>query len=364
MKNFIITSVILFFMIGNATAEVRPLKIGDKAPAVKYSKWIKGTPVKEYKDDQVYILEYWATWCGPCKAAMPHLSELSKKYVGKATFIGVNVWERTGTEPYESSLPSVEKFVNDKENKIEYNVIADNNAQDMVNNWLKPAGIIGIPCTFIISKGKIAWIGHPMSMEKPLQEILNNTFDIAAFQKSYEVSKKTEQDQITAITNVSTQTRIAINAKDYKKAIQVIDDNIKLAPVLKSSFAGRKLDIYLSYFSENEAMDFIAEATKDNNRFGATAAAAIIKKDGLSTKAYQYAIDQLKATGNATSSSMNMLALAQSKAGQFKEAVISQEKAVELAKIEVEDPKFKDVVVAETVINYEKKLDAYKSKMK
>jgi thiol-disulfide isomerase/thioredoxin len=212
VKNLIITSVILLFMIGNVTAEIPSLKIGDKAPAVKYSKWIKGSPVKEYTDDQIYILEFWATWCGPCKAAMPHLSELSKKYAGKATFIGVNVWERTGTEPYESSLASVEKFVNNAENKIEYNVIADNNARDMDNNWLKPADIMGIPCTFIISKGKIAWIGHPMSMEKPLQEILNNTFDIAAFQKLYEVSRKAEQDQMTALSNVSRQTKLAIDA--------------------------------------------------------------------------------------------------------------------------------------------------------
>jgi thiol-disulfide isomerase/thioredoxin len=363
VKNFIIASVILFFMTGNVTAQVPSLTIGDRAPAVKYSKWIKGTPVKEYRDDHIYILEFWATWCGPCKAAMPHLSELAKKYAGKATFIGVNVWERTGTEPYESSLASVEKFVKDEENKMEYNVIADNNALDMVNNWLKPAEIIGIPSTFIINKGKIAWIGHPMSMERPLQEILNNTFDIIASKKAYEISRKAEQDQITAIKNVGMGIKIAIDARDYRKAIQVIDDNIKLAPPLKAGFMSRKLDIYVNYFPENEAMDFIAEATKENSRFGLTAAAAILKKEGLSRKAYLYAADQLKAESNSTSLAMNELALAQSKAGLFKEAISSQEKAVELAKIEVKDPKFTGQVAEETVIGYEKKLETYKSKV-
>jgi thiol-disulfide isomerase/thioredoxin len=363
MKNSIIIAVILFFTIGHVKAGVPTLTIGDKAPAVKYSKWIKGTPVKEYTDDRIYILEYWATWCGPCKAAMPHLSELSKKYEGKATFIGVNVWERTGTEPYESSLPNVEKFVNDPANKIEYNVIADNNEQDMVNNWLKPAGIIGIPATFIISKGKIVWIGHPMSMEKPLQEILNGTYDMAAFQKSYDISKKAERDQMTAIMNVGSQTKIAIDAKDYKKALQVIDDNIKLAPVLKLSFSLRKLDIYLNYFTENEALDFIKQTAKEIDRFGIIAADALIKKNGLSANAYLYAIELLKAE-NQTSTVMNMQAMAQNKAEKYKEAIASQEKAIELAKTELKDPKFKGQVTDETVSNYEKTLNIYKSKAK
>jgi hypothetical protein len=133
---------------------------------------------------------------------------------------------------------------------------------------------------------------------------------------------------------------------------------------LKAGFITRKLDIYLSYFPENEAMDFIAETTKDNSRFGATAAAAIVKKDGLSAKAYLYAADQFKTQINTTSSAMSMLALAQSKGGQYKQAVATQEKTVELAKTELKDPKFKGQVVDETVTNYEKDLEIYKSNLK
>src|SRR5262245_45990939 len=69
------------------------LKIGDKAPALAIDKWVKGTPVKAFEPGKTYVVEFWATWCGPCVATMPHISELQSKYKDKVTFIGVNVWE-------------------------------------------------------------------------------------------------------------------------------------------------------------------------------------------------------------------------------------------------------------------------------
>jgi len=60
------------------------LKVGDPAPPIAARKWIKGNPVTAFKPGMVYVVEFWATWCGPCQSAMPHLSELARKYRGKA----------------------------------------------------------------------------------------------------------------------------------------------------------------------------------------------------------------------------------------------------------------------------------------
>ena len=154
------------------------LKMGDAAPEFKVAQWYKGGPVT-IEADKTYIVECWATWCGPCVAAFPHLSEIAKANKDKITVIGVNVWEKKKPE-------EVKTFVEGQGDKMSYNVAADGeNAIAM--NWLKAAGQNGIPCAFVVTKGKIAWIGHPASLKQEmLTSITDGTFDIAAALKAKE----------------------------------------------------------------------------------------------------------------------------------------------------------------------------------
>lgn len=164
------------------------LRIGDPAPELKYSKCIKGQPVTSFDGNQLYILEFWATWCGPCKAAMPHLTELQKQYEGKARFVGVDVWEHHGDESrsYESYLPAVEKFVKGNDANMGYSVVADNNEEFMANHWLKAAGQNGIPATFIIKNKQIIWMGHPMLLDTTLPKIIDGSYNMQAYKVAYE----------------------------------------------------------------------------------------------------------------------------------------------------------------------------------
>ena len=56
--------------------------------------WLKGTPIQGFERGRVYVVEFWATWCGPCIAAMPHLSRVADKYKRRVTVIGVDVMEK------------------------------------------------------------------------------------------------------------------------------------------------------------------------------------------------------------------------------------------------------------------------------
>jgi len=61
---------------------VMALDVGDKAPPLSIIKWVKGKPVSFPKDfgKKLYLVEFWATWCPPCKVSVPLLSRLQNKH--------------------------------------------------------------------------------------------------------------------------------------------------------------------------------------------------------------------------------------------------------------------------------------------
>jgi thiol-disulfide isomerase/thioredoxin len=157
---------------GKDTQPEAELKVGDKAPAITVDSFIKGEEVKSFEAGKVYVVEFWATWCGPCVAAIPHLTELQHKHKD-VVFTGVAASERAPkTGQPDNRLENVKKFVNDKGTQMDYRVAYDSKSA-MWKSWMTPAGRGGIPCTFIVDgEGKIAYIGHPMQMEQPLEDLL------------------------------------------------------------------------------------------------------------------------------------------------------------------------------------------------
>lgn len=154
------------------------LKVGDKAPPLAVAKWLKGTPTTTFKPGQVYVVEFWATWCGPCRVSIPHLTELQKKYGDKVNFNGISVWEVKNPEN-EEYIKKVEDFVTEWGDKMAYNVAADGKAGTMAKTWMSAAGQKGIPTAFVVNQeGKIAWIGHPMSdLDAVLAKVVEGKFD-------------------------------------------------------------------------------------------------------------------------------------------------------------------------------------------
>jgi thiol-disulfide isomerase/thioredoxin len=170
--------------------------VGLPAPALKVEKFIKGDPVSEFKKGHVYIVEMWATWCGPCVRMFPHLSELQEKHKSEITIIGVNVWEDRGEEYSAKTLKKVSDFVDGK-NTMRYTVAYDGGSKNFVKNWAEPAMVQGIPHAFVVNQdGIIAWSGHPGELEDVLPKVLDKTWDIAGARKAYDAEMDASRKQM------------------------------------------------------------------------------------------------------------------------------------------------------------------------
>jgi len=160
----------------------RLLAPGNKAPAIDLAAVVHGPEVRPFSGEHVVVVEFWATWCGPCLRNMPHLSALQQQYGSEVQFIGVtDEDEQTVTEFLETEAEDGETW----RDSLSYTIAVDRNAQTSIN-FMQAAQQQGIPCAFVINKaGQVAWIGHPAQIESPLVEIVRGTWDIETAQQQF-----------------------------------------------------------------------------------------------------------------------------------------------------------------------------------
>jgi thiol-disulfide isomerase/thioredoxin len=159
-------------------------KVGDSAKPLSVAHWVKGasaeSPIDITDGKNVYVVEFWATWCGPCKTSIPHLTELQKKHKDQGlVIIGIS----------NETLEEVKPFVEEQGDKMDYIVAVDQDNQTSIS-YMEAFGQNGIPCAFIIDKaGQVVWVGHPMKMDQPLEEILTGKYDLQTNIKAAEFAQ-------------------------------------------------------------------------------------------------------------------------------------------------------------------------------
>ncbi len=334
-----------------------PLGVGSPAPALKVDKWLKGTPVKDIKKG-THVVEFWATWCGPCLESIPHITELAKKHKGKVSFTGVSVWEDVETEGWQAT---VSDFVKDMGAKMDYNVAVDNAEGTMATTWMEAAGQNGIPAAFIVDKGTILWIGHPMDLDAVLEKVVKGEFDAAEAKRMAEEKQAQEAKLMAAAEKLNT----AMETGDTDTAVKAIDEMVAAQPLLAPQLIPLKFQI-LSTSAPDEAIEVARKALekdfKDNANVLNDLAWALIDPEGELMKrdnalALKMATRAVELTKENDAFMLDTLALALWLNDKKADAVTKQEKAVKLAK---NPPEGSPEVPAEILAEMEARLEKFR----
>lgn len=203
-------------------AQAADLMPGKKAPEIKSALWVKGKPFKSFSESEFTVVEFWATWCGPCIDAIPHVTELAKKHKGKVAFYGMNVWEGEG-----DVTPQVKEFVSKMGAKMDYNVGMDTKEGHMAEKWMTAANQNGIPASFVINKeGTVLWIGHPMDLEGVLDQAISGKFDLQKSIKDFETAeaKQAKFEEFAAKIDEAVTLYASGKKEEGLKKLEAIDD--------------------------------------------------------------------------------------------------------------------------------------------
>lgn len=236
------------------TEVAQTLMIGDPAPSLSLAQWIKGDPVAAFADGQVYVVEFWATWCPPCRVSMPHISSLQEQYPNEVTFIGVSDEDEATVREFMASQQS-EETGKTWDDVVTYAIALDANDQTG-QAYMRAAGQNGIPTAFIVGKdGHIEWIGHPMSMDQTLEQVVSGEWDREAARKVF-LARQELQDAY----------RAAQQTGDWTRPLQIVDELLAAQPE-QPQMMRTKLSFLIAakqYAEANVLADELFQLVQDN----------------------------------------------------------------------------------------------------
>ena len=273
-----------------AQKETKPtFGIGSEVSDYPKVEWIQGNPITNFDKDKIYIVECWATWCGPCKAAIPHVNDLYRKFGDKVVIIGQNIWE--------TNKSTVANFVKKQGDGMSYRIAFGGGlTSDFSMIFMKAAGLSGIPQTFVIQDNKVVWMPDPSQLtEAAIQSLIDRKFSLEAAKKM-DPAKKYDAVRALMVKDNNDQAMIIVDSILQKQPFEDTGVMMKwalfnkmakqkeLLEYLKNAFEQRSTAtvkyLYFKTLQENKHWDVLASTAdaylKENPSDDSDAAEAII----------------------------------------------------------------------------------------
>nr|WP_123150848.1 TlpA disulfide reductase family protein [Mesorhizobium delmotii] len=209
------------------------LRSESPAPPIKVDDWLRREPLTIFEPGKVYLVEFWATWCGPCVAAMPHLMQLQEKYQDSGfEVVGVAASEEGATA--EEARTSLDAWLTERFPNLNYRIAFDY-AGEMNRLWMEASSSLGIPTSFVVDRdGHVAFIGHPAELDDVLPKVLNGSWRGSDEAKAADLRRIASNQRTTRELSLSepiyAKLRPAMQAEDWTAALSAIEEGLALMP--------------------------------------------------------------------------------------------------------------------------------------
>jgi len=245
----------LVLAIASAAAAQPDLRIGAPAPDLDIEHWVQtpaGVTEIDPGDGNVYVLDFWATWCAPCIAGFPAISELQERHQPDDVIVVA-----VSDEPRDTVVNFMDKDDGAQRERMRFTVATDPD-QSTRKELLEAASRYSLPQTIIIGRtGEIEWVGHPKldDVDAALEAYLAGTLDRDAWRATFEkrlASETSLADLVEAKRWEDAAAKAAGNPEDLTKiafAIVLTKDEAERDIALAERLAEQALDATGGEFS-------------------------------------------------------------------------------------------------------------------